>query len=1321
MKTQVMNRTHLVFILATVLMVFGIQKDSYGQTITASTPQPLTEATLHGSVVTLTLNGGTYERSSFRISNAITMSGIDGVTFESWDVDRVNDTEVTIELEFAGNIDVDAILTFTVGAGAIAGYNGNALTATLPVSAVEESLVASTEAPLTEATLDGSIITLTLGGRNYTRSSWDIERALTVSGIDGVIVDDVRRVSDTETTVELEFSGNIDTDVMLTFTVGADAIVGYDKTFTSQFLVTAVEESLTVSTEVPLTETTLDGNMLTLTLTGRRFVGRWYIRDAVSVSGIDGVTFRDVNRVSDTQMTIVLRFSGNIDTNTTLTLTVGADAIAGYDKAFTSQFLVTAVKESLVASTEAPLTETTLDGSIITLTLTGRRFVGRWDIRRALSASGIDGITFRDVDRVSDTQVTVALTFSGNIDTNTTLTLTVGADAIVEYDKAFTSQFLVTAVEESLVASTEAPLTEATLHGSIITLTLTGRRFADEWYIEDAVSVSGIDGVTFPRYDAVDRVSDTVATVELEFAGNIDTDATLTLTVGADAIAGYNKAFTSQFLVTAVEESLVASTEAPLTEATLHGSIITLTLTGRRFADRGWVISVSGIDGVTIGWDDVRRVSDTVATVALRFSGNIDTDATLTLTVGADTIAGGYDKDFTFQFPVTAVEESLEASTEAPLTEATLYGSPITLTLTGRRFADREQDIEDAVSVSGIDGVTLWGVTRVSDTVAIVALGFSGNIDTDATLTLTVGPDAIGFNKTFTFQFPVTAVEESLDASTEVPLTEATLDGSVITLSLTGARFTGDIGDEGVISVSGIDGVTVDDAALVSYTEATVYLAFSGNIDTDATLTLTVGTDGISYNQAFTFQFPVATVEESLDISTAFPLTEATLHGSVVTLTLTGHRFDDEFADGWYSEDAVSISGIDGVTFEPWTMERVSDTEVAIPLEFDGTDFDIDATLTFTVDARAIARDNQGFTAQIPVTAIQQSNATVSISPVLVVSPAVGEQLRFTLNIRGGENVAGYQLTVSFDRAALRLADITSGDYLPADPFLLDSLTAYRSTDTYRGEVSLTATTLAGAANGNGTLAALTFEVEDFKPSTLALSQLYLIDADGKRWEATTQNGTVTVPPEPAAPILGDINRDGMVNIQDLVIVGARFGQRGPNSADINGDSLVDIVDLVLVASAFDEQAAAPAAQPQVLELFTAADVRQWLNQAQGRHLTDPTFQSGIRFLEQLLTALAPKETALLPNYPNPFNPETWIPYHLSNDADVQISIYDTKGVLVRRLDLGHQMAGYYTDRAKAAYWNGRNESGESVANGLYFYQLRARDYTALRRMVIVK
>ena len=115
------------------------------------------------------------------------------------------------------------------------------------------------------------------------------------------------------------------------------------------------------------------------------------------------------------------------------------------------------------------------------------------------------------------------------------------------------------------------------------------------------------------------------------------------------------------------------------------------------------------------------------------------------------------------------------------------------------------------------------------------------------------------------------------------------------------------------------------------------------------------------------------------------------------------------------------------------------------------------------------------------------------------------------------------------------------------------------------------------------------------------------------------------------------------------------------------------------------------------------------------------TFRRGIAVLEQLRAALTPKATLLLPNYPNPFNPETWIPYHLAHAADVTLTIYDTKGVLVRTLELGYQMAGFYQSRNRAAYWDGRNAVGEPVASGVFFYQLTAGDFSATRRMVILK
>ena len=211
-----------------------------------------------------------------------------------------------------------------------------------------------------------------------------------------------------------------------------------------------------------------------------------------------------------------------------------------------------------------------------------------------------------------------------------------------------------------------------------------------------------------------------------------------------------------------------------------------------------------------------------------------------------------------------------------------------------------------------------------------------------------------------------------------------------------------------------------------------------------------------------------------------------------------------------------------------------------------------------------------------------------------------------------------------------------------------------------------------------------------------------------------------------------DVNQDGIVNEMDATLVTAAMGQTGEtivNSlTDVNDDGVIDRNDLLLVQEHLSADAAAPSKETIVallgldtLKSLSRTSLETELNYLIAEADGSLKYQRAIKFLENFLLALRPNKTRLLANYPNPFNPETWLPYHLANASNVRITIYDTRGAVVRRLDLGHQREGYYTSRSRAAYWDGRNAVGERVASGIYFYELEADDISLLRKMVILK
>ena len=271
-------------------------------------------------------------------------------------------------------------------------------------------------------------------------------------------------------------------------------------------------------------------------------------------------------------------------------------------------------------------------------------------------------------------------------------------------------------------------------------------------------------------------------------------------------------------------------------------------------------------------------------------------------------------------------------------------------------------------------------------------------------------------------------------------------------------------------------------------------------------------------------------------------------------------------------------------------------------------------------------------------------------------------------------------------------------------------------------------TTTTGTLDTIGTL-------QDSEGVTLATNADKNVDAElNFRIEQDVYPGTYYIKVESYAQMTGDytiyaaftpakdVNGDGVVDVIDLVLVAENFGSSGcnPCTGDVNGDGEVNREDIIAVLDALEAAAAAPAA------VSTTESLQRWIDRAKQRNRTDARFQKGIVVLQNLLTTLrgtetVPKATALLANYPNPFNPETWIPYQLAKEADVTLYIYAIDGTLVRTLALGHQPAGMYQNRSRSASWDGRNAIGEPVASGLYFYTLTAGDFTATRKLLIRK
>ena len=1068
--------------------------------------------------------------------------------------------------------------------------------------------------------------------------------------------------------------------------------------------------TVTASTWQPLTWITLNESGVKLTLSSGTFhTDEKQIADAITISGIPDISISKWNWYDDfevdrhrsgTEIQFRLTYEGShtITTDAMLTITVEPGAIAHYNGSpLTSEIPVTVpteaelteISQALEVSTSAPLTGSTLGGNIVTLKLHSETFnfsfPSRWvyTLINGLTVSGIPGIGINDeyedygVEYVSRTEVKFKLTYEGNIITaDSVLTLTVDPKAVVGYNgDPYTLEIPVTGVTEddlsqTLTASTAYPLTAVTLHGSIVTLKLTDAVF--EARVWNYIKISGIPAVT----KSGRKVSDTKIKYELSFFDNIDTDATLTFTVQPDGIMGYNgPPLTAEIPVSASTEiehtgELVASTPIPLTKTTLNKNYVRLTLQNKSYQASSYaydepVIGISGIPGVKTArfgsGSHLSILSETEIRIRLFFSGNLDNDATLTFTVPPSLIKDYYGPPLTASLPVSAATEPQALVPESSLPLMYWINTDTDKIESVAPFEAVTQGVESlTVDVSG--GKIYWSESGSSDS-TIKRANLDGTVVENFT-TLSTTPHHL-----------------SVDSANNRLYWADTLQNSIQSADLNGKNIKTliQVGDD-------ITSMALDVEGNKLYWGDAQYRIHCMNLD-GTNVERLLAEEGTGWNP---WVGSIAIAE-----------------GKIYWIE----------GIGWYLENGkVHRANLNGTNVETLTHQlgvliSIAVDTVANKVYWTNSLGGIQRMDLSSGEVKSVISGitSPGNLVLVPGTQQTTTDAAISISPTSVVSPVVGEQLEVHLNITGGEDVRGYQATVQFDTTALRYVESSNGDYLPDGALFIPPAVDGNL-------VKLTAIALTGESSGAGTLATLTFEVVAVKASTLTLSNVLLVNNTGEKSLPQVENGQITAP-----SLNADVNGDGSVDLQDLAIVQSHLGQTGQNEADVNGDGVVDVADLALVAGAIENGAAAPSLHPEVLEIFRSTNVKQWLSQLQQLNLTDAASQRGIQFLEQLLAALTPKETALLANYPNPFNPETWIPYHLAKDADVTLHIYAVNGTLVRTLSLGHQAAGMYQNRSRAAHWDGKNAFGESVASGLYFYTLTTGDFTATRKMLIMK
>lgn len=1023
------------------------------ETIALTYDGTITEGAEHGEEITVTLTGGTYadplSGGNWSVTNAPTGVTIGGIS-------RDNATQVTLTLTGNTSTDYDSDITnlvVTALASEIDAQSSSTVSDGTGVvfTALAESMAIS-HAGLIESNLDGAAVSVVLTNETFTDITLDEANFTLTNAPTGTTISSVVYGTSTTATINLAFDGTDFDNPITNFSITVDAVelTGSNDLVSNTLNISAVDdgESVVLTWGTPPgtsgAEVTMDSEIINVTLTGGTFVSAGVTTGNITASGTatteGGVSIEAVAYVDATHINVSLAWDGtDYDTDKSLTIEVGTAAYTDAVAMISNSITLSATNEgteSISIASDGTINEGSEDGEVITITVSNGSFAntltpGNWTVTNLPI-----GVSAGSPVRTSPTTATITLSGDRTVDYDsdkTDLTVTITADEVDDHTVTALSAntgitFIATNDVESIsLAWAASPGTngiEATMDDEILEVSLAGGTFVSGQINTTNITVAG-DATSAAGISLFSATYVDANTVRLALdwdATDYDINKTLTVNVAQVAFDESDALLTDDIILTAtVEQAAITISDDAITEGSENGELITVTLDQDIFVaglnTSNWTVN-NLPDGVIKG--ALVRTSDNTATIALSGTRNIDFDSDITnvevVVLGAEFQTLSNTATATTGVVITAVAdaETISIAYDGTITEGAEASEDIIVTLTGGTFPFTLTAGNWSLT-NAPTGVIVGNIVRDNATQATITLSGNRTVDYDANISnlvitaaaAEIDDNGVGVSSNGTGAI-FTATDESLVIA-HAGLIESNLDGAIISLSLSDETFA-----DGILSASNFTlnnapaGVTINTVGYLTPSTVTVTLAFDGT-DFDAAIgnfNITIAAaelSGVGY--VISNDLSISAVNDAESITIVWGVSpgtngvEATMDDEIVRVTLTGGTF----ISGQINTSNITVTGTAtsaaGVSIASATY--VDATHIDVALDWNGTDYDTDKTLTINVAAAAYNDDNTSINGDINLPATDEGAESISISSGIINEGSEGGEL-ITITVLNG-------------------------------------------------------------------------------------------------------------------------------------------------------------------------------------------------------------------------------------------------------------------------------------------------------------------------------